>query len=181
MKGNQMVFSKLFSFLLRDKQSVETGNPNCNNQVNCNFILPILPDKTSSVDEQMECITQCELTLGTSLGIQNVFTALAPEMVSSNYDLFKAMVNACDKISDCSDKNSIDSVSKIILDGIPDKIHRNIIGYLWRFYLESKKLTFTSKRLHDWIYGRRIGSNAPQAQLMLVLYFSMHQYLDSHS
>lgn len=175
-----MVFSKLFSFLLRDKQSVETDSPNCRKQVNCNFIVPILTDNTPSVDEQMEWITQCELTLGTSLGIQNVFSALAPEMVTLNYDLFKAMVNACDQISDCSDKDSVDSLSKIILDGIPDNIHRDIIGYLWRFYLESTKLTFSSKRLQEWIYGRRI-YNAPQAQLMLVLCFSMDNYLDSHS
>jgi len=151
------------------------------NQVNCNFVLPKLPEKDSSIDEQIDWITQCELTLGTSLGIQNVFITLSQEMIGHNCDIIKGMANACEKISDCNGQNSYTSVSSVILKGIPDKVHRKTIGYLWEFYLESKKLSFKSKRLHDWIYGRRIGDNAPQAQLILVLYFSMHEYLDSHS
>ena len=176
-----MVFSKLCFFMHREGQSDESGNPDYRNQVNCDFILPRLPDKASTIDEQMDWVTQCELTLGTSLGVQNVFVALAPEIVGLNYTLFKTMVDACDKISDCSGKESYKSIVSIILDGIPDKTRRAIMGYLFEFYLESQKLTFSSKRLCDWILSRRIGNNAPQAQLELVLYFSMNQYHDAHS
>lgn len=151
------------------------------NQVNCNFVLPRLPPKDSTIDDQLDWINQCELTLGTSLGTQNVFIALSKEMIGPNYDIIKSMAAACEKITDCNGKYSCDSVSKIILKGIPDKVHRKTIGYLWEFYLESKKLTLNNKRLQDCVYGRRVGNNAPQAQLMLVLHFSINEYLDLHS
>lgn len=178
-----MKYPSLLSLFLKRRVSPEQVASASKNhfQVNCDFILPRLPDKELTVDDQTDWITQCELTLGTSLGIQNVFVVLSPEMIGPNYDLFKGMVKACKGISDCSGNISNRSIVNIMLDGIPDKTHRAIMRYLFEFYLESQKLTFSSKRLCDWILSRRIGNNAPQAQLGLVLYFSMNQYHDAHA
>ena len=176
-----MVFSKLFSAILRNNRQGNNGNKHFCNQVHCNYDVTIMPNKSASFEEQIEWITQCELTLSTYLGIMHIYAALAKDMIGRNCDIIKAMANACDKISDCAGKESYDEASRIILDGIPDVTYRNTIGYLWGFYLESKKLSFANKRLQEWIYGRRIGNNAARAQLMLILDFSMNQYLDSQT
>lgn len=176
-----MVFSKLSSYISKQRSAENKSHgTEPSDEVNCSYVVPRFTSENPSVDEQMSWITQCELTLGFSLGIEKVFTDLAPELIGMNYDLFKAMVTACDKISDCCGKDKYDLIAQTILDGIPEVTRRNILKYLWDFYHESKKLTFTSRRLQDWILGRRIDDNAPQAQLMLILYYSMNQILDSY-
>ena len=178
-----MKYSGLLSLLFKRRASTEQVASMHENhfQVNCDYILPKLPDKDLTVDDQTDWITQCELTLGASLGIHNVYVALSPEMIGSNYALFKGMVKACNGISDCGGNISSRSIADVVLDGIPENINRAIMRYLFEFYLESHKLTFSSRRLCDWILSRRIENHATQAQLLLILYFTMSQYQDSHT
>ena len=183
---NILLFGLLFIALVailagisaRKQKSIPHNNAPNSDTFNTSFTLPVVPATDASLEIKTDWILQCDMTLGASLGISEVFQSLNPESINNNISLIRKIASTYEDILrlGCQEAPLEEFGLTLLNEQLPASPYKSIIGFLWKFYCAAIKLICSDDKLRSWIRSQEVPSNPTTIQLYYILSFLEKSY-----